>query len=514
MNDITNLRKYISTNLTKIFNFLKFETQDLITYTKNTIRNVFKDKKLVILVFLINLLGVFAIILANFNYVDDIGRVANGYQGWDDYNRYTSVFLSTFLHADSYLTDISPLPQILASIIISISGIILINTINSNTKTIYKAFAIIPLGLSPYFLECLSYKYDSIYMALSIFGMILPLLYYKYNKYLYFLIVFLGTLLTTTTYQAALGIFPMSILLLTLIQWNKKESLKEIFTWSVISALGYLTGLLLFKEFIMSDFNNYISNDILPLSELIPNTILQYKNYITCFLNDFKDVWLYLIVSIIIISILSSIINSKQNKLLSLLVTLVTFILMALLQFGIYPLMAQCSYYPRAMFGIGAFICLISLNINFNKLLQLLFIPVIALGWCFFAFTFTYGNALIVQNDWGDFRIELVVQDISELDIINNSEYPYIYVQLNGNIGDSEILSNMPQNYSILNRLIPTIFSSGLYYTQYKFYEYYKLYNVRLSTFINFKEMDLEIIKDTYYHTISIYENYILIELK
>lgn len=62
----------------------------------------------------IYLVGISAILRANVNYVDDIGRVADGYRGWENFSRFISNGLSTLMHTDNYITDISPMTQLLA----------------------------------------------------------------------------------------------------------------------------------------------------------------------------------------------------------------------------------------------------------------------------------------------------------------------------------------------------------------------------------------------------------------
>ena len=81
------------------------------------IKKFYKKYRYLLIVFLILLIiygiAYFSIFRANFNYIDDMGRVAFGYQNWDNFSRYISNFLSRFIHSSSYLTDISPLTQII-----------------------------------------------------------------------------------------------------------------------------------------------------------------------------------------------------------------------------------------------------------------------------------------------------------------------------------------------------------------------------------------------------------------
>ena len=93
-------------------------------------------KKPFLILTIIFLIGIYPIIRANYNYIDDIGRVAHGYKGWENFSRYISCFLSNFIHADSYLTDISPLPQIIAIILLSISGLIILHALSKKKQNI------------------------------------------------------------------------------------------------------------------------------------------------------------------------------------------------------------------------------------------------------------------------------------------------------------------------------------------------------------------------------------------
>ena len=100
-----------------------------------------------------------ALLRANFGYVDDLARIAKGYRGWDDFGRYINNVLSPFLHGDYYLTDVSPLPQLLAAFIMTLAGsCILVVFSDERGHSIWEIVAILPMGLSPYFMECFSYK--------------------------------------------------------------------------------------------------------------------------------------------------------------------------------------------------------------------------------------------------------------------------------------------------------------------------------------------------------------------
>lgn len=68
----------------------------------------------------IYLLGISAILRANFNYIDDMGRVLQGYTGWNNFSRFASNSIATLMHMSDALTDISPPNAVLGSIAVGL----------------------------------------------------------------------------------------------------------------------------------------------------------------------------------------------------------------------------------------------------------------------------------------------------------------------------------------------------------------------------------------------------------
>lgn len=125
------------------------------------------------------LIAMIPLLQADFHYRDDLGRAAIGYRLWADFSRYVSEYGSVVLHAGKYLTDISPMPQMLAALVMAISCAVVIRCFKRDRNeqaTFWEIIAVLPLALSPYFMECLSYQYDSPYMAAAVFFSVAPVL--------------------------------------------------------------------------------------------------------------------------------------------------------------------------------------------------------------------------------------------------------------------------------------------------------------------------------------------------
>ena len=451
-------------------------------------------KKIFISLSAIYIIALFALIRANFNYIDDLGRVASGYAGWDNFSRYTSCYLSYIVHAGIYLTDISPISQLIAVCILAGTSVIVLKVINKKEiYSLWEVIAVIPLGLSPYYLECLSYKYDSPYMALSILASVFPVLLCKKRKCIYIMCVIFCTIIMCTTYQPSSGIFPMLITLLCAKAWNNKEEYKDILKFIASSVIGYIVGILIFYTFIMKTVDTYVSTEIASPRKIIENYIL----YFNTIKSDFKQSWLILIVLIFLGFFWTMIKESKHNKIVAFVISIVTLGCMLFLSWGLYPALSIPLTAPRALYGFGVCIAFISIATVSNKNMYFFKVICLILGWCFIVFASTYGNALAVQNEYTNFRIQMVIDDLNSINLFNS--YDVKNVQIAGNIGKSPILNNMPQNYQILNRLVPTTFGSDWMWNNYKFYNYYGLKNIVNDTSIDLRSIDLPIIKDTMY---------------
>lgn len=460
------------------------------------------------------LLGISAILRANFNYIDDMGRVASGSRSWVNYSRFLTEALSSFIHMDRYLTDVSPLPQLIAVFLLAASGIMLLYVVKGRTCfSAWELIALVPLGLNPYFLECISYKYDAPYMALSIFGAIVPFLYKGRKGVTYLAASVAGMVVVCTTYQAATGIYPMIVVLLMLKMWCDKEPMKKIGGFCLQSAAGYGLGLAFFYSILMVPVDAGYGTGLAStkIGDLLQIAYYNMRQYYVNVKQDFKPFWIILLV-VLAMGFLWTMSASKRNRALSLIVAAISLALMGLMCFGVYPVLAKTLFAPRAMYGFGVWITLIGICAA-GKCGGMLFKgSAFLLSLAFFVFSFTYGNALYAQKEYTDFRIQMVIGDLNDMDVFLDDQP--VVVQISGMIGYSPVIENMPRNYYILSRLVPITFQGGWWWGQAGFYQYYGLKNVMRDPGIDLTAYDLPVLEDKMYHTIRGREGYILIELK
>lgn len=471
-----------------------------------------KYKKNSIILLIIYCIALISVLQSNYNYIDDMGRVVWGYTAWGKgFSRWLSDITSYFVHAGFYLSDISPLPQILAIIIIITSSILLLYIVTEKeTNNIWEIIAVVPLGLSPYFLECLSYKYDAPYMALSVLVSIIPVyIYIKYKKY-YCITSFVGTMMMCLTYQAASGILPMLTVYVCLKKWNKKDEIKEIFKFLIMTLVGYVAGLMIFRSFIMQPVDDYVSSTI-------GSPKIWTQNYIRYFINigqDLKKIWILLIILISFGFVYGSVRNTQRKKIVSLIYSSIALTMMLLLMFGVYPLLTKPSMNARAMFGVGIYIAIINVAavdlLEKSKIIKLF---VTILMYNFVVLALTYGNALTEQNQYDDFRIQEVVNALNNTKYLKTEDKKKIQVE--GSVGYAPAIKNTVWEYPVLKKLIPITFQGNNWsWGSYKLLCYYNIKNIIPNGKTDLKKKKLKRLKESANYTILGDQKNILIKLR
>ncbi len=475
-----------------------------------------ENKKQFLFLLTIYLLAFTSIIRANVAYVDDIGRTYAGYHGWLDWSRYGTEALATLVHAGWHLTDISPLPQIIACIIMAVGGILLADIFKGENKIgLWSILAVSMTALGPYFLGMISYKFDSPYMALSFLISILPFCFRRESKKVFAGISVICLLMMCMTYQASSGIYPLIAVFLALESIIKGEKVKKVIGFLGISAVCYLVSLGVFWIFLMRE--NGVT--MFSAAQVIPNAVRKYAVFYEAIYHDFAKPWLVLLVFLILFFLLYVYKTTEINKVVGILLGIVTVIIGSVFCFGAFLFISREAYDTRVMYGFNILLALLAVFISYNAKCWFPKMACAGLVWSFFVFSLTYGNALVQQQRYADYRLDLVAADLNGLEVMRTDEVKEI--QVVGDIGLSPVIISMAEDYPILNRmdytrageeLIIPGFGEGIW-GEYRLLHYLKIPNIK-GTSKDYAPLDMPVIKDTMYHTIRGEENCIVIELR
>ena len=465
-------------------------------------------KKPVLILTAVYVIGFYSIFRANFNYLDDLGRKHSGYHGWLDWSRWFTQIFSNFLHADLYLSDISPLPQMLACILLAMGSAILLRVFGREKKIGLVSIAAASLtGLTPYFLGIISYKYDSPYMAFSFFVSVFPFLFYRKKKAIYVTVSFVCLLLMCTSYQASSGIYPLVTIFLALYDLNEGEKWKDSIGFIISSLISYAAALFGFRFLLMRPNEAAVFS----LGELLHGRFFQ--KYLLFYSNvyfDFKASWKILIFLLVLLFFTSFVLHSKMNKILALILSIAGVFAGSFVCFGVNLIMDIPKFDARAMYGLGALLAVMAVCVSFYEKKILFDVVCAALCWCFFTFSLSYANALAVQQDYLNYRVQLAAGDLNSLENMNTEDEKTL--QIRGDIGLSPVIVNMSEGFDMLERLVPSGFSEG-YWGEYYFVNYFNIPNIE-QTGETIDINQLPVLKDTMYHTIYGDGQSVVIELK
>jgi len=465
-----------------------------------------------LLIFVVYLLGACTIIRANFLYFDDIRRSVDGSRDWYNWSRYISDFMSIIVHGDYRLTDISPLPQLLAIALLSCSSVLLVYVLGNGKITAMRLLASVPLGLSPYFLECLSYKFDAPYMALSVAVCIIPFLFIT-RKGAFFFSSVVSLLIMCMSYQVSSGIYPLITVILCFKYWNNRsKSNKEILSFLGIAALAFGFSMAVYRIFFMiPHVDNYTSNTMLPFSSIIAGTLNNLKNYALNVNHDLGIIWKIFIALIMLLFVILSMRQSQRNKLFSLIVSLFVIGISFILSYGIYSVLENPLYAPRALLGFGVFLSILCIYIVLDKI-KSAYIVALALNWCLFVFAFSYGNALADQARYAEFRITILLHDLSVL--YPEADKDNLSIQLKNSIDFAPVVKNIAKHYPVIERLVPIRLGATGNDWNYRYFTDHFNYNPAYDLSIDFNSLNLPVVLDSYYQTIQSDGKRVLIILK
>ncbi len=467
---------------------------------------------------LVYILGISAILKANMYYQDDAGRGLYGYKHWDYFGRYLSTGLATIVHGGDYLVDIAPFPQILAMVILAFAAVLMAYILLERTSfSVWELAALVPVGLNPWFLECVSFRFDAPYMGISVLAPVLPLLWWKRNLWAYMFAAMLGAVAVCTSYQSAAGVFPMLVIALALLMYIRGGTFRESVLFCLKSAAGYAFGMVFFVLALMKPADaGYVSTAVSGGAGFLENTIRNYSTYFGLLASDLKA-WWWILAGLMILGFFRVMVSdSRRKKFPAIAVALSAFVMMTLLCFGAYPVLKSTLFRPRAMYGAGILLAILALLSCQGKNWHWRKAPALALSWVFFVFALTFGNVLCHQVEYTDLRMDLALGDVQKAPAFLEEEPVVIYVE--GDIGTAPVLQNMPQEPGILRRLVPATFAGGSDLTLYRFLCNSGLPNLDLEECLHGQIPEeawaMPILADTAYHTIRTQGNIILVELK
>lgn len=447
--------------------------------------------------------------IQNYPYIDDILRQETGITDFAaSYSRWGSEIASWLLQGSRHLTDLGLTTNILTGLIMATSSLLLCYLLIGDKLTWGSVGASILLGINPWSLQILSFRFDSPYMAMSILVSIIPFLFWQRNNLMYFSISYFCVLFMANTYQASSGIFiVVAISMIYINIQGDKVSIKDFYRL-LLSALAYISGLLTFfvESKLMLDFNTRgQTTSIAKFNEMGSVLLKNVGIYISTVIDQSANIWKYLYVLVILCLVLSTIFNKNHAKIWNFFILLVYLILVIPLSYGILLIFTDplVEITPRYGIGISSLFAIISILVvsKENKWLGIFSKAfVFCLVYYFLSFSLSYASLLSYQLDSFKFQSMQLANDLSKS--VNQDRKNVLIGNL---FKDSNIVLNSERNFPILKKLIPR--NGDLYWPNLMLFKSYSNLELNLipHDFTNFDTTGKILVIDNYYW--KIYED-------
>ena len=411
-------------------------------------------------------IALFALLRGDIYYVDDLQTSIKDIT-WNHFSRYLGTFmlndLTTFGKA---AVDSSPLLQILGVILVVASSLILIYLIRKKLDLI-GVLASLPLGLSPHFLQNLSYKFESLFMCVALFLAIVPFLF-KENRRIFVVVSVICLILMFMTYQAANGTYiVLSLYFAFSLYFLERRSFKESAIFLAICGANLIVATLIYKFAIAEPVSEYIiaytSDKAFPLDRLFVGVWANLCAYLSIIFNDLKNTpYIWLVALIATLFVVSVAIRTNRHKILAICCAIAFLLLGICLSYGLYLVLEKTIFEPRVFYGFNALIAIISIansshsDFSQSRTIHIFFYfasIAIAVITAYFLISFAniYGNALKKQDEYLDFRAKLLLQDLGDK-VPQGS-----MINLKIHLGYSAVTKRFAEKYGAISRLVPKV---------------------------------------------------------
>lgn len=277
-----------------------------------------KNKRSILLVFFIYLVINLAIGIVNFPYLDDVGRQLWGYSKFaEGYSRWGSEILAWMIQGSRHLTDLGLVSSILTAIILTISSSIVVYVLNDKKLQIIPMIVSTIVGINPWFLQNISFRFDAPFMTFSILFSVIPFLWWDSKRYFFFWISVIGVFLMCNTYQASSGVYLLLVLALSFKRILENEKWIEILKQIALSALAYIVAM---GSYVLEmKFNPELANRggnvaIASLKDIPAVIFINSKMYLQKIIEQSTRLWILFVIVLLIVFIFVHVITAKTKR--------------------------------------------------------------------------------------------------------------------------------------------------------------------------------------------------------
>lgn len=396
------------------------------------------------------------IVLNGIDYIDDMGRAISGY-GWSDDGRFVSTLLMQILSFSDKVLPLFPYATILSVIITCFSGFIISELFFKHSK--YKFIFSLVLLTSPFFLENLSYKYDSLPMSLSVLMAIVPFTLYRNHIFIPIsilcLVAVLGLYQTTSMLYFAVTI---CIIMSSVLDGKNKT---ECFKFACKTLVSFIVAFLIYKSLVLLLALNVPRSQFISINSEILNLLIERMKHFHIMLKALFDSGYFIASAPFVILFAMSLVYLLALRKSLTIFFIIVLCFMSLLILTMMPniLLKEIFYTARTMICFPAIIIAMLIVMdrckieNVNKLC---FIFVILLVSYSFSLSAKLGAVIKNNNEASNYFAGRITSDISTID--SSDTYKIV---ISGRVPISAKSKLLYNETPFLNWLAPVYASGG-----------------------------------------------------
>lgn len=408
--------------------------------------------------FIFALTYIYPVISADRFYIDDMGRSLDGYLGWGQDGRPLTDIIMTYFSFGFPIIDVSPLNQILAVLTMSLASVLYVSKYTENAKPLSLGLASSLFIIQPFLLENLSYKFDSLPMALSAILLAIPFIIKGSNR-----VVFIISILCITSslaiYQATIGIF-IILSIANIVFSNYKKSLDDVKD-AALRALQLIIGYLVYSLIVVKYFvtGAYAASHASMITESTNITATLLRNsarmfeYFSQAIEPYNSFFIGIFLLAVVFSILKEAeLHIKKSGYATIfkLVVVVTSPFLVLLFSSLHLLILENPVFSSRVFislsGAMLFFGVLFLR-NLGRMVSVVLISTLLFAGLIN--TYAYGNAAKAQKKIDDLISASIYQDV------NSSGINFTSVSVSGTMPVARQRNNLGNRFPAIARMIP-----------------------------------------------------------
>ena len=426
-----------------------------------------KDRRIFFSLLAISAVYIFPLILTGRLYVDDLSRSLYGNAGWVTDGRPLATLVMEILNLGKPILNLSPMIQIMSVMILSLSLTLYAKENLRDKEEGMVILCLFSLIANPFFIENLSYKYDSLPMSLSIAAILSP---FSINaagtKWINNIVSVFFVITSLCFYQSSIGLFVIfSLIQCCLLVIGTKINIGELVFVLANRILQLIISYVIYKKFIADKLvgGSYalshagIVKISLDSAVIIKRNIKGVCEYLIILLKSYPEILIIFLAIAAVIGVFNLLILSWKKNRNCFAIAFIFPIPFLIVVFSFLHLVVLKNpvFAPRVFTSFGGVLFFLSLCILLLKIsIKIKYSIMVPFVFTSFVFMYSYSSVSQAQD-----KIDTLIAS-SIYNGINNNKVKGNKVSIYGRVPISSELALASKKIPLLDKLVPIYISN------------------------------------------------------